>query len=342
MASFTEDSRLVNWLTRRGVQFEYRVNIRFDELQPNWKSVNQGRPDAIPMDDTLIDKYSSAMGDGANFPAGILAGTASGLEVLDGAQRLCSAERIGQTLFNGYVVKTNDPSVRASIRICANSVLNGTSPSQEWTVEKIVDVLYEQHNYSAVDCAQWSGQPVNKIEVEIASRDARRYLKAQGIDMTKKPANNKEFLAELTKLTSLEDRSKLSSVLPDIVRKLQAAQATNSDASHLLAECLDVHKARGSDLAASVRHKAEEVFGRPEIASRMKGKRTMHPVNNVIRSLASLLTTMRSASNENFHADEEQSKELLHLLTEAKGLSKRIVPRESWIKLAERYPEITA
>jgi hypothetical protein len=340
MANFTEDSRLENWLATRGVKYEYRENIRFDELQPNWFNVNQGRPDSVPKDEALIEKYASAMDQGGVFPSPVLAKTSSGLEVLDGCQRLSAADLCGQTIFNGYIIKSDNPSIRASIRICANSVLNGTAPSQDWTISKIVDVLYEQYGFSAKDCSMWSGQPEKRIEIEIQSRDASRYLRAQGVDMAHKPANNKGFLAAMATMTTMEDRAKLANELPEIVRKLQMVGATNDEATHLLRECLDVNRAKGADLANQVRSKTDEVMKRPEIAARMKGKRSLHPVDNVVRGLTSAITTMRKAVRGDYHADAEQSREILTLLAEGRKLSKRIVPRDVWGKLAEEFADL--
>jgi hypothetical protein len=345
MANFTEDSRLENWLKLRGVKYEYREQMRFDQLDSNWFSVNQGRPDSVPKDEALIEKYASAMDQGAIFPSPIIAKSVTGYEVLDGCQRLCAAELCGQTMFNAYIVKSDNPSIRASIRICANSVLNGTAPSQDWTVGKIVDVLYEQYNFSAVDCSQWSGQPVKKIEVEIASRDAARWLRVQGVDTTVKPANQKAFLAAFSKSFPLLDRAKLTRELPGLVKQLQSVKANNDEAVHLLEECAKVDRSTKAPLEMQVRNRIIEVMGRPEIQARMSGPRTLHPIDNVVRGLASALTTMRTAARGEHHADPKQAEQILMLLAESRKLAKRIVPRELWPELAEKHllePEVAA
>lgn len=335
MANFTEDHRTENWLKMRGVKFEYKGQMRFEELVPNWFAVNQGRPDSVPKDDALIEKYASAMDQGAIFPSPIIAKTAQGYEVLDGCQRLSAADLCGQKLFNGYIVKSESPSIRASIRICANSVLNGTSPSQEWTISKIVDVLYEQYDFSAVDCSQWSGQPEKRIQIEIDSRDAKRWLKIHGIDTSVKPANQKGFLAALCRLAPMADRAKLVAEIPDLVRQLQGIKANNDEAVNFLEQCLDVDRRPKADLTIQVKSRIDEVMKRPEIQARMSGPRTLHPVDNALRSMAATVTTMRSAARGEYHADPKQSEQLLELLDESRRLAKRIVPRELWPKLAE-------
>lgn len=340
MANFTEDSRLENWLKLRGVKFEYKTGVRFADLMVNWAGVNQGRPDSVPKDDTLIEKYASAMDGGAVFPSPVLAKTAFGYEVLDGCQRLSAADLCGQTLFNAYIVKSDNPSIRASIRICANSVLNGTAPSQDWTISKIVDVLYEQHQFSAVDCAQWSGQPVKKIQVEIDSREAAGWLRVQGVDTTIKPCNQKGFLAAFARLAPFEERAKLSRELPELVKKLQCVKASNNEAAHLLEQCLDVNRAKGANLQTQVVSKINEVFERPEIKARMTGPRSLHPVDNVVRSLASVVTTMRSAAKQAYHSDGEQSKQIIDMLGEIKRLGKKIVPRDQWAEITEQLESV--
>lgn len=335
MANFTEDHRTENWLKQRGVKFEYREQMRFEELTPNWFSINQGRPDSVPKDDSLIEKYAGAMAQGAIFPSPIVAKTPQGYEVLDGCQRLCAADLCGQKLFNAYIIKTENPSIRASVRICANSVLNGTSPSQEWTISKIVDVLYEQYDFGVEDCSQWSGQPAKRIQIEIDSRDAKNWLKLQGIDTAVKPANQKGFLACLANLCPMLDREKLTREIPPLVSQLQSIKASNDEAVNLLTQCLDVERRPKADLAMQVRSRIDEVMRRPEIQARISSSRTYHPVDNALRSVAAAVTSMRKAARGEFHSDKKQSIQLIELIDETRKLAKRIVPKELWADLAE-------
>jgi hypothetical protein len=335
MANFTEDHRTENWLKLRGVKFEYRAQVRFDELAPNWFSVNQGRPDSVPKDDLLIEKYAGAMDQGAIFPSPILAKTPAGLEVLDGCQRLSAADLCGQKLFNAYVIKTDNPSIRASVRICANSVLNGTSPSQEWTIGKIVDVLYEQYDFGVEDCSQWSGQPAKRIQEEIESRDAKLWLKIHNVDVSQKPANQKGFLAALSRLAPMLDREKLTKELPDLVNRLISIKANNDEAVNFLTQCLDVERRPKADLAVQVRSRIAEVLERPEIIARMTGQKKNHPVDNALHGMAGAVTRLRTAARGEYHTDRQQSEQLLGLVEEARKLAKRIIPKEQWAKLAE-------
>lgn len=337
MASFMESSAIETWLKQRGVKFEYREQIKFDQLQPAWDSVNQGRSDSAPKDDSLIEKYAGAMDQGSIFPAAILADTSSGLEVLDGCQRLNAASLCGQTMFAGYVIKTTSQSVRASVRICANSVLNGTSPSQDWTISKIVDVLHEQYDFSAVDCSQWSGQPVRKIEIEIASREAAGWLKSNGVDVTLKPCNQKGFLAAFSKFAPAgADRYAMSEALPALVKQIQSIKANNDEAESLLEQCLTVTRTKGTNnLLNQVRSRIAEVMQRPEIKSRMSGSFSHHPIDNVLRGVQAAVTSMRKAARGEYHADAEQSQQLNEMLAEAQKLSKRLIPKDIAVRFAE-------
>lgn len=338
MASFMESTQIETWLKQRGVKFDYREQLRFDQLQPGWDAVNHGRSDSAPKDEALIEKYAGAMDQGSIFPAAILAETASGLEVLDGCQRLSAASLCGQTMFAGYVIKTKEQSVRASVRICANSVLNGTSPSQDWTIAKIVDVLHEQHDFSAVDCAQWSGQPVRKIEIEIASREAGNWLKCNGVDISVKPCNQKGFLAAFSKYAPAgDDRYAMAPVLPTLVKQLQSIKANNAEAESLLEQCLTVQRSKGvNNLLNQVRSRIDEVMQRPEIKSRMSaGRASYHPIDNVLRSVQASVTTMRKAARGEYHADFDQSQQLTEMLSEAQKLARRLIPKDIAARLAE-------
>lgn len=335
MANFTEDSRTENWLKRMGVRFEYKNHIRFEELTPGWAAVNMGRPDSVPKDEEVIEKYAYAMNGGSIFPAVIIAKTASGYEVLDGTQRLSAAQLCDQSIFNAYVIKSDDPRVRSCIRICANNQTNGKCPSDEWTIKKIVDVLYEQYEFSAADCANWGNQPLVKVEQEILARDAAKWLRNLGVDLNKKPACQKGFLAAFAKVAPLQDRYKLAKELPQLVSQLQDVKANNDEAIHLLKECLDVEHKRGVDLAVQVRSKIQSVFERPEIKARMSGPRSMHPIDNVVRSMTALVTSLRSAAASDHHADQKQAKEIVALVGEIRRLSRKIIPKSMMPELTD-------
>lgn len=335
MASYMESTQIETWLKQRGVKFEYRCGMRYDELIANWSEVNHGRVDSVPKDDALIEKYASAMEQGAIFPAPIIGKVVGGFEVYDGCQRLNAGARAGQTLFNAYIVKADNPAVRASIRVCANSVLNGTAPSQEWTIAKIVDVLYEGHNYSVVDCSQWSGQPVTKIQIEIDSREAAHWLRCQRVDTKTKPCNQKGFLASFSRLFPPQDRYQLSGILPDLVRMLQRIKANNAEAEGLLLQCSQVDRPKGGDFARAIKSRIGEVMERPEIKSRMAMKSKMHPVENALRGVQGAITAMRTACESDYHADFEQSVSLLEMLDELRKLADEMVPREFAGKIAE-------
>lgn len=335
MANYMESSQTEAWLKQRGVKFEYRCGIRYDELIANWSDVNQGRVDSVPRDEALIEKYAGAMENGAMFPAPILGKIVGGFEVYDGCQRLSAGQRCGQTLFNGYIIKADNPAVRASIRVCANSVLNGTAPSQEWTIAKIVDVLYEGHNYSVVDCSQWSGQPVAKIQQEIDSRDAAQWLRCQKVDIKTKPCNQKGFLASFSRLFPFNDRIQLVGVLPDLVRMLQRIKANNAEAEGLLLQCSQVSRAKGANYASLIQNRIDEVMKRPEIKGRLALRGKSHPVENALSKIQGAITAARSACEGEFHADFEQSVSLMEMLSELQRLTNEMVPREFAGKIAE-------
>ena len=328
MASFAEDGRTSNWLQRMGVPFEYRVGLRYDQLKKDWSSFNHGRPDDRPKVDDLIERYADSMQSGAIFPAVIIACDKEGYEILDGCQRLCAAELNNQTIFNAYEIKTTDPSIRASVRICANAVTNGTAPPAEWTIGKVVDVLHDQFKWGVADCHLWSGFQEKKIEEEIAARDGRRWMQANGVDVGVKPANQKGFQAAFTRCVTPEMRQEASGIVVKIVEALQLAKANNSEAVQLLEECTDVKRKHGVNYRTQVKSKFDSVKERPEIAARLRPRSAAHPIDNAVRAIAGAVTSLKSAQNH--HADLPQSAELIDLVREAKSLAKKIVPRENW------------
>ncbi len=328
--NFGRDSQTENWLNQRGVSFVYREAVRFTDLVPNWEVINQGRPDGIPKEEATIEKYAGSMNNGSIFPAVILAPAADGLEVLDGIQRLMAAFLNDHAVFNAYIVDSQNPSIRASIRICANSVLNGSTPSLEWTIGRVVDVLYEQHRWSDTDCSLWSGVPLKKIQAEVQSRDGALWMEAHGIDMNIKPANQRGFQAKFASKFSVVEREKLAPVLPDIIRAIQGVKATNNEADLLLDEATDFKPQKGVPLHVQLRDKFDEVFNRPEIKGRMMGRRRLHPIEEIMRSLASTITITKKAASKNHHTDEEQSERLVEFVMELREEVRKIVPKDQW------------
>lgn len=327
MASFAQNSMLEGWLQRMGVPFEYKQGLHFDELAKDWNVINHGRPDGHPKEEALIVRYADSMQAGAVFPAPVIARKADGYEVLDGCQRLCAADLNGQKIFNAYEVKSPSPAIRESVRICANTVLNGTSPPQEWSIGKVVDVLFEQFRFSVTDCHLWSGFPEKRIQEEVDSRDARRWMEAKSIDVSKKPANQKLFQAAIAAIPS-KMREEAPSQIKLIIENCQAAKANNSEAVSLVKECTDIKPKHGVHIKTQLKSKIEEVFGRTEIKSRMQVKTSQHPVDNAIRALTGALTALRNA--QSYHADYAQAKSMVELIIECRSFCKKIVPREQW------------
>lgn len=333
--SFVIDTQIENWLRSRGVPYKYVEGIRMSDLVPGWATINQGRPDGASKDDDLVLKYAEAMDRGkAMFPAVVVAKAADGLEVLDGIQRLCAAELNGLSVFNAYLINSDNPATRASIRVCANSVLNGTSPSQDWTISRIVDILYEHHKLAPMDCSLWSGQPLRKIEAEIASREGAVWMEHNGIDVSLKPANQRGFRAAFAQILKPVERERIKRPLVKIVQAIQGLRANNDEAVGLLEECLPKKINKSLDLCEQVETLFAEVMDRPEVKARMMGKRKLHPMENVCRALAGAVTTMREAQEDGHHADKSQAVTIQNLLSEAKALARKIIPREDWGEIA--------
>lgn len=334
MANFAQDSQTENWLKQRGVPFTYRTNLRLKELVPNWETVNQGRPDGASKDETLIEKYMFSMREGAIFPAPIVARAADGLECLDGIQRLSAAALNDQTIFNAYEILSDNPSLRASIRVCANSILNGTSPSIDWTISRIVDILHDQYKMSPMDCAVWSGVSPEKINQEISARLGAAWMESHGINIARKPANQKGFRAVFAEVFSPTMRERLKRELPEIVGQIQDMKANNNEAEELIRTATDFKPRKDMDLGLQLRERWQEVISRPDIKARIGGRRKRHPVEHVKMALAAAVTIMQRAVDDDQHADEEQSIDIVQFTDQIKHLARKIVPKDNWGALA--------
>jgi hypothetical protein len=332
MATFAVNSMLEGWLQRMGVPYEYKQGLRYDQLAKDWNVINHGRPDGHPKEEALIIRYADAMQGGAVFPSPVIAKKADGYEVLDGCQRLCAADLNGQTIFNAYVIKAAEPAIRESVRICANAVLNGSSPSQEWTIGKVVDVLFEQFRFSVTDCHLWSGFPEQRIQDDINARDARRWMESHNIDVTRKPANQKGFQAAIAAIPK-KLREEAASQVRTIVENCQAAKANNSEAVDLVRECTDIKVKHGVHPRTQLNSKIVEVFSRPDIKARMQVKTSQHPVDNAIRAMTGAVTALRNA--QAYHADFDQSTAMVELMSEIRSFCKKIVPRSQWPSTTE-------
>lgn len=327
MSSFAKDSRTENWLANRGIPFHYKTSLRLSSLSTEWQRINHGRPNGKPIDDEVVERYASALQDGAVFPAPILAKASDGYQVLDGCQRLAGAEIMDITIFNGYVVDTDDQAKHQEIRICANAVLNGTPPSAEWTVSQIVSVLHEQFRYTASDCSAASGFKTSTIEKEIRARHGKQWMECHGIDTSKKPANQRGFQAAFNAILGPKLKAAPKAAVK-IVSYCQKLKSNNSEAESLLKEFADIRKKKHCDQETQMLSKLHEVAERPEYKARIEMPRKRHPVDNATTTLAGAATALRNA--QQYHSDPQQSKTLVELLHECKVFVRKIVPREEW------------
>lgn len=332
MSLFVLDSKTENWLKNHGVRFEYKENIGVEELTPDWRDVNRGRPDGVSVVDEIVEKYASSMLDtGAAFPAPILGRLATGYEVLDGVQRLSAACLIDQTRFNAYIVTTKDVATRQVIRVCANTN-NGVAPSLEWTLGRIVDVLFEEFRYSVQDCHLWTGFPVERIKEEIDARRAKRWMEENGIDVSQKPANQKGFQVAFNRHISIAKLREAPDEVVKVVRFCQHLRSNNSEAERLMQELGELKDKKGVKSATQIRSKLQEWQTKPEYLARVKGRSggKSHPVDNVCRALASALTSAKRAKQEKHSADKAQAEVIVALLHDIKSLCRWIVHREDW------------
>ena len=175
---FTIDSRTENYLNQMGVKWKYTNAIRFHDLITGWDTKNLARPVVVRED--AVEEYAALTMSGSIAPAPILAVTQSGLDVVDGIQRLTAAQLCNETSISAYVVECDSKELLATLHVMSNARLQGRAEPMEWTRRRAVEVLVCCHSMSCEEVAKIGGWRVQDIESIAKSIEYRKAVESIG------------------------------------------------------------------------------------------------------------------------------------------------------------------
>lgn len=184
---FDKCNKTESFLASRGVTREYREDVSYSELEPNWDTINHGRPQAQAKVAEAISSYAEMMSRGSAAPAVILRVTDVGLEVLDGCQRLMANAETGGRHCAAYVIQCSDGTAKR-IRKASNSRLNTQAKvDQKWLLREAVVAFCVQENDSPEEVADLMGMTVAAVDKQLKIEEARIRTKVLGGELLKKP-----------------------------------------------------------------------------------------------------------------------------------------------------------
>lgn len=261
---FTTDSRTDVFLTSMGVTFKYTDGLRFADLAPEWSEHNLGRP--VPVRDAAVCEYAALMETRSPAPATILCQTDSGLEFLDGVQRLCAAQLVSCTIFPAYVVQCDSDNTITAIRVLANARLQGCPEPAEWTRRRAVEVLVIKRGMSVQEVARLGGWKVDDI-----ARIAACCEWQTAIDGIGGPSLPDTVLRHISNVTTIDDVIECPDVSVKFLDTLKRCRFSGDDSSSYI-------EAFFAPASKTKRYKAykrrlEEFLESPEVDVRFKGRR---------------------------------------------------------------------
>ena len=332
---FSINNQIELWLQQHGVVFEFMADVEFADLQHTWDSKNIGRPSSTPVVVDAVDDYAEAAGKGSVFPGVIIAPTTDGYEVLDGVQRLAAARKRDLTRFGAYVLDDAiSEEMRETIRVCANSILNGRRTSDEFCIERVVDKLVEKFRMSVSEASEWSGYSKDRIQQEVDTREGKRRLNGINVDVSLKPCNQKGFQLAWMRTFRLSDHKDATSQLRTLCKNLQLMKANNGESEKILENYTGIKKKSGVKLSTQIRSVTSKWSNEPYYRRRIeKNGHSRHPVDNLLTALRSANTKAKNClpkKQDVISSDRNQSECLIDEVKELRARMKRIVPREYW------------
>jgi hypothetical protein len=175
---FTPDSRTENYLNQMGVKWKYTNAIRFNNLVAGWDTKNIARP--VVVRDDAVEEYAALTMNGSMAPAPILVMTQSGLDVVDGIQRLTAAQLCNETSISAYVLECDSEELIATLHVMSNARLQGRAEPMEWTRRRAVEILVCVHGMSCEEVAKIGGWRVQDIESISKAIEYRKAIESIG------------------------------------------------------------------------------------------------------------------------------------------------------------------
>jgi hypothetical protein len=176
-----EDPRTEHWLTTEGVSYVYEPAVPVGLVDVEASKRNQARVNA-PLIEDLVERYTMALIDGAEFPALLAYRRDDGrLVLLDGNQRMAAALDAEREAVDAYVVSGLDEMRRTALCWTANT-LNGDpgTPLDRMLLAKAFHLRYPLIPRSEV--ARRFRIQVKKLERELRTDEVGAKLMEFGLD----------------------------------------------------------------------------------------------------------------------------------------------------------------
>lgn len=276
MSMFTQDTRTENFLKSLGVKHKYRTNIKLPgDLIPGWNAENIGRPVAVREDAVL--EYSARMESGSPAPAPILVETPQGFKVLDGVQRISGGELLQLRVCSAYVVQTDDENLLLTIRVMANTCMQGRAESAEWNQRQAVHVLVVDRGMSYAEVAKlggWKAANIKKIAEAIELQ--AKITNAGGPDLPD------TMLAELRPY--LQDPTRLAQADVPIVGMLNTLKKSKISVVDAIPyiEAFFAPTMKASNLHKTYSERLKEMHEDVEIKARLTGRQSAEQSKDMV------------------------------------------------------------
>lgn len=331
---FTTDTRTETFLTMMGVKWKYSNNIRWADLKPHWEANNLARPVAVR--DKAVEQYAELYKAGSQPPAPILLRTSDRLDVLDGVQRLVMGQLCDATTFSAYCIECDSSKVVLSIRLLANSRLQGHAEKPEWTRRRAVEQLVVKAGLSVQEVASMGGWRASEIEAIANNIRLSEDIAAIGGPEGLSDA----MLTSIAEATQGCDMRKASKPISKFLHLIQTARMSAEDAQPYL-ETFFAPVTKESKAHEKYTERLQAIEDEPEFQTRVKGRRgTQLPsdvnLRRALRSCSGILDEIIASGEELVYVDEffglvTQLHEKLHQLASRHQKAKKVrVPADMY------------
>jgi hypothetical protein len=288
---FRKDSGEEEFLTRFGAKWSYVNDITYDQLVPNWEMTNLGRERAR-VEDAILE-YAERMAAGAAAPAGIFWKTSRGFDPLDGVQRLCAHLLNGGTRFPGYIVETESALLARRIRVFANHLLNGRSPSTEWTRRQAIQICIIEGGMSVEEVAQLGGWKKEAVAQDWLYLDWSFKIRCAG-GPEELPKGVVLNIAECAKPDDLHAGNK---PVAEFLHDLKQGKFTNGESKPFIDAFFGTVNRNGKkDLHGQFASRLEDFRSSEEVRTRLEGRKP-NPRNPDTKLLAAMKTVKTIADD---------------------------------------------
>lgn len=122
------------WLQRHGIQYAPPAAIPMPVIDEKRSRANQARRDALVSDS--VDRYATAMRNGAAFPPIVTYPAGGRLIIIDGNNRQAAARKAGLDTIIGIVIAEDTPSELIQRLTVEANVRHGLTPELAWRIQQ--------------------------------------------------------------------------------------------------------------------------------------------------------------------------------------------------------------